>query len=356
MKKLSFFTILVSAILFIACGGENGPETTSKLKVSVTEGVADVSSLTFTVTSENAEYCRWTCVEEGNALPSAEDVLQKGKNTYANTSTEVTATDLKDNTTYVIIAAAMAGEEMIASAPIRMTTLVKPAEPKAEISGGSVEADTYTFTITPSDAQKCAYKVYAKNETATADDVLSSGTEVSATEATTVTLENLEDGEYFVVAAAQNGDIKSLSSKVTFIINTALPDYTINPTKVYRQGTYNNGKEHLLHFNFIDNVGTTAHLALDFIIPSANDYVPAGTYEFGGEASFRLDPEYTRLDIDADHLYGGSEFISGSVSVVIKDGTYTFDVNLTRKTDEYQYSGHVIKMKYVGAVEDMPIV
>lgn len=355
MRKLSFFTILVSAILFIACGGEDGPETTSKLKVSVTEGVADVNSLTFTVTSENAESCRWTCVEEGTALPSAADVLQKGKTTYANTSTEVTAKDLKDNTTYVIIAAAMAGEEMITSAPVRMTTLVRPAQPKATVSDGKAEGSSYSFKVTPSDAAKCAYKVYEKNATATADDVLSTGTEVSATEVTEVTVENLEDGEYFVVAAAQNGDVKSLSPKVTFIINNALPTYTINPTRAWKQGSYNGGKEYLVHFYFIDNVGATSHLALDFVFPNASDYLPAGTYGFGGESASRLDPDYTRLEIDGE-VYGGSEFESGYVTVIIKDGQYTFDVNLTRKTDEYQYSGHVIKLNWTGTVEGMTIV
>lgn len=355
MKKLSFFTILVSAILFIACGGENGPETTSKLKVSVTEGVADVSSLTFTVTSENAEYCRWTCVEEGNALPSAEDVLQKGKNTYANTSTEVTAKDLKENTTYVIIAAAMAGVEMIASAPLRMTTLVKPAEPKAEISGGSVEADTYTFTITPSDAQKCAYKVYAKGSAASVADVLSTGTEVSATEATTVTVENLEDGEYFVVAAAQNGDIKTLSSKLEFLINTAIPSYTINPTKVGRSYMGNNGKDHVVRFYFVDNVGNTSNIALNFVLSQSSDYVPAGTYPLGdSEASApKLDSEYTEQAI-----YNGENgtFVSGSCIVVIKDGKYTFNINLLRSEDYSDYPGMMFTLNWTGDVEDMPIV
>lgn len=358
MKKFSFFTILVSAILFIACGGENGPETGgSSLKVSVTAGTADITQLTFTVTSENAESCRWTCVEEGSAIPTAADILQKGKTTYANTSTEVTAKDLKDNTTYIIIAAAMAGDEMIASAPVRMTTLAKPAQPVATISDGAAEGSTYSFTVTPSDATKCAYKVYAKNESATADDVLANGTEVSATQATEVTVENLEDGEYFVVAAAQNGDVKSLSSKVTFIINTAAPTYTItNPTRVWRQGVYNGGKEYLVHFYFIDNVGATAHLALDFVFPNASDYLPAGTYEFGGNASSKLDSDYTVLKIDADGVYNGTPFESGYVTVIIKDGKYSFDVNLTRPADEYQYSGHVIKLNWTGEVDQMPIV
>lgn len=356
MRKILYFVSLAAAFVISSCG-EVTPDNTEKMKVSVTAGTADVTELTFTVSSENVTSCAWMCVEDGTTVPSGTDIMSKGKTTFANTEAQVKATGLKDNTTYVIVAAGMDEDgEVATSAPVRMTTLVKPAEPAVTITDGKVDGSTYTFKVNPADAQKCAYKLYRKNENATADDVLSTGTEVSATEVTTVTLENLEDGEYFVVAAAQNGDIKSLSSKVTFIINTALPEYTINPTRVWKQGTYNNGKEHLVHFYFIDNVGTTAHLALDFIIPSANDYVPAGTYEFGGEASSRLDPEYTRLEIDADHLYGGSEFLSGSVSVVIKDGTYTFDVNLTRKTDEYQYSGHVIKLKYVGAVENMPIV
>lgn len=356
MRKILYFVSLAAASLIVSCG-EVTPDNTEKMSVSVTAGTADVTELTFTVSSENVTNCAWMCVEDGTTVPSGTDIMQKGKSVFANTDASAKATGLKDNTVYVIVAAAMdEADNILTSTPVKMTTLEKPAEPKVTLSDDAVEGSTFSFKITPADAEKCAYKLYKKSQSAKVDDVLSTGTEVSATESTTVTLENLEDGEYFVVAAVQNGDIKSLSSKVTFIINTALPDYTINPTRAYKQGTYNNGKEHLVHFYFIDNVGTTAHLALDFIIPSANDYVPAGTYEFGGEASFRLDPAYTRLEIDADQLFGGSEFLSGSVSVVIKDGTYTFDVNLTRKTDEYQYSGHVIKLKWVGAVENMPIV
>lgn len=354
MKKLSFFTILVSAILFIACGEENGPETTSKLKVSVTAGTADVTELTFTVSSENVTNCAWMCVEDGTAVPSGIDIMSKGKSTFANTEAQVKATGLKDNTTYVIVAAGMDEDgEVATSAPVRMTTLVKPAEPAVTITDGKVDGSTYTFKVNPADAQKCAYKLYKKNENATADDVLSTGTEVSATEVTTVTLENLEDGEYFVVAAVQHEQKKAMSLKSSFLINNALPTYTINPTRVYRSYVSTNGDDHIVRFNFIDNVGNTSNIALDFVLSGNHDYVPAGTYQFGAASAPKLDPTYTTQNIyDQDD----GTFESGYCNVVIKDGKYIFDISLLRSEDGSDYSGHVFTLKWTGDVEQMPVI
>ncbi|MBR6732355.1 MAG: hypothetical protein IKL91_06550 [Bacteroidales bacterium] len=352
-KSINLMMGAFAAFMLFACG-EVTPDPV-KTKVSVTEGTADVTELTFNVTSENAESCAWMCVEKGKALPTGADIMSKGKSVFANTSVSATATGLKDNTIYVIIAAAMAEDNIVTSSPVEMTTLVKPAEPSAVLSNGSVEADTYTFTITPSDAQKCAYKVYAKGSAASVADVLSTGTEVSATEATTVTVENLEDGEYFVVAAAQNGDIKTLSSKLEFLINTAIPSYTINPTKVGRSYMGNNGKDHVVRFYFVDNVGNTSNIALNFVLSQSSDYVPAGTYPLGdSEASApKLDSEYTEQII-----YNGENgtFVSGSCIVVIKDGKYTFNINLLRSEDHSDYPGMMFTLNWTGDVEDMPIV
>lgn len=196
MRKILYFVSLAAAFVISSCG-EVTPDNTEKMKVSVTAGTADVTELTFTVSSENVTSCAWMCVEDGTTVPSGTDIMSKGKTTFANTEAQVKATGLKDNTTYVIVAAGMDEDgEVATSAPVRMTTLVKPAEPAVTITDGKVDGSTYTFKVNPADAQKCAYKLYRKNENATADDVLSTGTEVSATEVTTVTLENLEDGEY----------------------------------------------------------------------------------------------------------------------------------------------------------------
>lgn len=352
-KTLDFVMGLFAACMFFACG-EAAPENTEKMSVSVTAGTADVTELTFTVSSENVTSCAWMCVEDGTAVPSGTDIMSKGKSTFANTEAQVKATGLKDNTTYVIVAAGMDEDgEVATSAPVRMTTLVKPAEPAVTITDGKVDGSTYTFKVNPADAQKCAYKLYRKNENATADDVLSTGTEVSATEVTTVTLENLEDGEYFVVAAVQHEQKKAMSLKSSFLINNALPTYTINPTRVYRSYVSNNGDDHIVRFNFIDNVGNTSNIALDFVLSGRHDYVPAGTYQFGAESAPKLDPAYTTQNI---YNQADGTFESGYCNVVIKDGKYTFDISLLRSEDGSDYSGHVFTLTWTGDVESMPVI
>lgn len=353
MRKILYFVSLAAAFVISSCG-EVTPDNTEKMKVSVTAGTADVTELTFTVSSENVTSCAWMCVEDGTTVPSGTDIMSKGKSTFSNTEAQVKATGLKDNTTYVIVAAGMDEDgEVATSAPVRMTTLVKPAEPAVTITDGKVDGSTYTFKVNPADAQKCAYKLYRKNENATADDVLSTGTEVSATEVTTVTLENLEDGEYFVVAAVQHEQKKAMSLKSSFLINNALPTYTINPTRVYRSYVSNNGDDHIVRFNFIDNVGNTSNIALDFVLSGRHDYVPAGTYQFGAESAPKLDPTYTTQNI---YNQDDGTFESGYCNVVIKDGKYTFDISLLRSEDDSDYSGHVLTLTWTGDVEQMPII
>lgn len=353
MKRIFKLIFFVSAVLFASCNPAD-PDNTATLDVKVTPGEAGIDELTFTVTSENAVSCAWMCVEDGTTVPSGTDIMQKGKSVFANTEASAKATGLKDNTVYVIVAAAMdEADNILTSTPVKMTTLEKPAEPKVTLSDDAVEGSTFSFKITPADAEKCAYKLYKKSQSAKVDDVLSTGTEVSATESTTVTLENLEDGEYFVVAAVQHGDAKVLSSKLSFMINTAIPSYDINPIKVYCSYKASNGKDFMVRFVFVDMKGNNSNIALDFVLAESHDYVPAGLYDLGAASAPKLDPEYTEQVI-TDGINGGFE--SGTCNVSIKDGKYIFDVNLLRKDDDSFNPGEMLSFTWSGVVEDMPIL
>ncbi len=356
MKKIFYMIAMAAAFVLSSCGNED-PQEGGKLSVSVTPGEASVNELTFAVTSESAFACAWMCVEDGTAVPSGMDILSNGKAVFANTTDEAKATGLKDNTTYVIVAAAMdENDNVVTSAPVKMTTQVRPLEPAVTATIVEIKGSSVSFTITPTDAEECAYKVYAKGESSTASDVLSTGTEVAADLASEVTVNNLADGEYYFVAAVQGGDTKAISSQVAFIINTSAPTYSINPTRVYEyyaHNGYGNGKEYVVRFEFIDNVGETSQIVLDFIQPNSCDYLPEGTYELSADAEYRLDPGYTYQSIKGE---GDAEYVSGHVTVIIKDGQYIFDIKLQRSEDEKTYSGHMLSMTWTGTVEYMPIV
>ncbi len=81
--------------------------------------------------------------------------------------------------------------------------------PSVKIVADTVTATTATFTITPADAEQVRYAYYAKTADFTAPsytDVLAQGIEVSATEATTITIEELTADQKYVIMAAAKGN------------------------------------------------------------------------------------------------------------------------------------------------------
>ena len=224
MKKI-FFLLAAASVMFAACTPEEQKEELKKATVSVEAGDVTTSSVTFTVTSENATAVAYVCVE--GSAPTGEAILEKGAAVEANTTATVTVNDLTDGATYTIVAAAMNDLGIVVSEPVTMTTTDVPAEPQVTITQVEATDASFTFVVTPTDATKCAYKVYAAGAEAAAGDILAEGTEVSATEEQEVTISGLEDGDYFVVAAVQNGTTTAMSEQLSFTIST-LEEIVIN--------------------------------------------------------------------------------------------------------------------------------
>lgn len=337
--------------MFFACG-EDTPVPVSNLKVSVTPGEATDSELNFTVNSENAVSCAWLCVKDGTSVPTGTDIMSSGKTVFANTASKAKAANLSDKTTYVIVAAAMDEEGLIAtSEPVKMTTLEREAKPEVALSAGAAEGNTFTFTVTPSDAQKCYYKVYKDGASSSADDIIATGVEVEADKEQTVKVEGLEDGIYFVQAVAQNGDKVSLSNKVTFTINTARETFTISVYKAaINPDLETNGCEWIVRFYFYDALGDYTAVAISLKSPeNGHDYLPAGSYIFGAESGYIVDPEYSAYD-------GWYGFVDGYCNVTIKDKKYTFDVYLVRDDDGYYFANQAFTLQWTGTIENMPIL
>lgn len=224
MKKI-FFLLAAASVMFAACNPEEQKEELKKATVSVEAGDVTTSSVTFTVTSENATAVAYVCVE--GSTPTGEAILENGAAVEANTTATVTVNDLTDGATYTIVAAAMNDLGIVVSEPVTMTTTDVPAEPQVTITQVEATDASFTFVVTPTDATKCAYKVYAAGAEAAAGDILAEGTEVSATEEQEVTISGLEDGDYFVVAAVQNGTTTAMSEQLSFTIST-LEELVIN--------------------------------------------------------------------------------------------------------------------------------
>lgn len=351
MKKLLYLTSIVSALVVTSCGDVT-PESETKMKVSVTAGESFEDELTFTVASENCLNCAWMCVKNEASLPSDTDILSKGKAVFANTEASAKAQNLEDNTTYVIIAAAMdENGNMITSTPVEMTTLEREAQPAVALSAGAAEADTYTFTLTPTDAEICYYKVYPDGATSSADDIVATGTEVSGTESQSITVEDLADGVYFVQAVAVNGEKKSLSNQVLFTINTARPTFTISVYKAaINPDLPTNGCEWIVRFYFYDNLGDYTAIAISLqTSDNGHDYLPAGNYIFDSDATgYKVDKEYSAYD-------GWWGFVDGYCNVTIENKMYTFDIYLVRDNDDYYFANEAFTLNWTGTVEHMPI-
>lgn len=349
MKKILFF-LIAATFIFVSCG-ENATPDTNKMKVSVTPGEAFETELTFTITSEDAASCSWMCVKEGTTIPSGTDIMSKGKSVFVNSAVTAKASNLNDNTTYVIVAAAMnADGDIVVSEQLKMTTLQREANPTVALSTVSVEGSSYIFTLTPTEVEKCYYKVYADGATSSMDDILASGVEVAGSEEQIITVENLADGIYFIQAVAVNGEKKSISNKITFTINTARPTFSPTITKVWVNPSLpTNGHDFIVRFYFTDPAGSSVNVSLNFdTIQNGHSYLPAGYYVFNAESGYKLIPEYTRYD----NWY---EFTEGYCNVSIKDSKYTFEIYLVRADDEVYYANQAFSITWTGAVENMPL-
>ena len=122
-----FYAFLALPLFFVACE-ENKVDEVKNPTVAVTAGEATEASVSFTVTSTDAEKVAWVVVEATATAPTATEVINAGKVIAANDTVEVTATDLKADTEYLVVAAAMNKKSVVKSEKT-MTTLKGTDDP-----------------------------------------------------------------------------------------------------------------------------------------------------------------------------------------------------------------------------------
>lgn len=354
MKKILFFVI--AALTFVGCSKDSGQGAGTSMTVKVTAGESAETSLSFTVSSSNAINCAWMCVAKTAVVPTGVDIMSRGNKVFANAEINAVASNLNENTTYMIIAAAMDENlDIITSTPVEMTTLEREAQPAVELYPGTPAGSSYSFMVTPTEADKCFYKVYEEGATATVEDVLANGVEVSATGQSNQTVENLADGSYFIYAVAKNGDIVSeLSNKIQFTINTALPTFTIEQIEkvAINANLPTNGQSWIIRFYFYDQYDEYTNVAINLETPeNGHSYAPAGRYNFEAQTGYKIVSEnsyYTWYDMF---------FTDGYVDVTINaDKTYTFNIYLVRDEDGWDFEGMAFTLNWTGTVENMPIL
>ena len=187
------------------CDREHLPEVAPKL--TLTAGAVTVESVSFVLAPTDAAAVRYSVVEAGTSLPTAEDLFNKESEFYgvpadATIEAEYLVSSLRLGTEYTVVAAARNNIGYSEVVTLAMTTAIP--EMSLGLSVVKINSSSVVFSISPVNASKVAYKVLAAGEEVPeATVVLESGVEADATAAGEYVVKGLEpESSYVIVAAA----------------------------------------------------------------------------------------------------------------------------------------------------------
>lgn len=118
--KNLLLAILTLPLIMVACEPNNPVDEVKDPTVAVTAGEATESTIAFTVVSTDAEKVAYLVVE-GTEAPTASEVLANGTAVEANKSVELTASELKAETEYTIVAAAQNSKAVVKASATKAT-------------------------------------------------------------------------------------------------------------------------------------------------------------------------------------------------------------------------------------------
>lgn len=119
--KHLLLTVVALPLLFVACKQNDPVDEVKNPTIELSAGEATESSLSFTITTTEAESVAWLAIEASEATPTASEVLANGTKVEANKSVECSATNLEQNTEYTIVAA-VKNSKAVDKKEIKMTT------------------------------------------------------------------------------------------------------------------------------------------------------------------------------------------------------------------------------------------
>ena len=124
-KLFQLFVVALSAMAFVACEEptpvtpEDGVEQPT---IQIATGEATENTISFAITSTNAEQAAWVVIKSSEATPAALSVLQHGTAIECNASVDCTAKKLNAETEYKIVVAVM-NSKYVSMSEATMTTL-----------------------------------------------------------------------------------------------------------------------------------------------------------------------------------------------------------------------------------------
>lgn len=325
MKK-----ILLLMLSFVALALTSCREEVVEPKISLTAGEVTETTISFTATPADAEKCAYKVVLATEELPTDAVVLAQGVQIEAKAESKQTVSDLQPGTEYVVVVAVQNGPKQ-KSATLEMTT-VEPQIPAATISvtAGEATENAISFTIVSTDATNVAYIVTdtAFDHELSAEEVLEGGVAVETGEVS-VTIDELEaDTQYYIVAAATNGEEGVVSDVVTM---TTLANET--PGQIeweYFSGQYYNDMNYVI-------AGATKDGSIEFMFDM---YCPASVGKILPEGVYAAENEdYT---FDPYSYINGQYYKEGTITVRHLSEGYEMIFDITTQDNvkyEFSYSG-----------------
>lgn len=340
MRKL-FFGILVP-LLFVACSDDDGGDVLVP-QVSLTSGEVTEHSLSFSVIPANAEVCAYMCLEEGMAIPDAENVLSQGTKIAADKKSEIKLDELKAGISYNIVAAVANSNIKVLSETLKLTT-AKEIIPEIAITAGTVGETSLSFLTKPINATSGAYVcLEADASMPSAEEIIAKGTAFDVKAESEVVVENLKAGTVYSIVAA-------VANKKNYAMSEVVEMKTLAPKVVFTsaEGEMYSG---FADVTFKDAAGKY-ELQLDFNADFATSgYMPAGKYVVGSAEDFYIDIEAETTVLKS--LADGKSFKlqSGHVTVSITEKkVYHIDI------DVILAGGEKFVAEYEGDIKNMEVV
>ena len=260
--KNLLFLLLALPLAFTACETPEQPVDEAKNPtVAITAGEATESTLSFTITSTDATDVAWLIVEATEATPTASEVLANGTTVEANNAVACTASELKAETEYTIVAAAKSSTA-VAKDEVKMTTLKAgneeptpptPSEFDVEFKAADAHIEYY------GDQNSAAYNYYV---------VLSDvGVNLSETQ-----MSFKENGVYYLL------DLYAADSAENN--NYTIPNGTYKAATTSAAGTFGLG-DYGAGLNIVEGIPTYYLYAAGEVVVSDNKIVATITMEDG---------------------------------------------------------------------------
>lgn len=350
MKHLKFILLLlsISILSLVSCEKEENqkPNQNETPTISLESKGSTTTSITFDIVAANGENCAYMILA-GSQIPSAEDILNNGVTVSATETSTHTISDLQQDTYYSVIAAIYGNEQFATSDIISIKTQKEdtpenPSEaPTIEIEPVFATNSKITFTITTTNAEKCAYVLF-NGSAPDAQSIISSGIEVTTNTSAPVTIENLQSNTTYTVIAAAFGNEQYVTSEILSMQTEE--DTPIDEDAIVFEetidGRWYSGNNYYVGLRgiggqvlYLDIYSSTSATQNGTILPLGNYYL-----DESGNGSLGYN-DCTFLDSGSSTTV---KFKSANLNVSTSGTKYRFDIEWVVEGTEERFTGYYV--------------